>query len=60
VRVTVQLVDAATGQQLWAENYDRDLDDIFAVQDEITNVIVATFAGRTVRTDHCADAVEEV
>ena len=46
VRVTVQLMEAATGQQLWSENYDRDLDDIFAVQDEITNVIVATLAGR--------------
>jgi TolB-like protein len=46
VRVTAQLVDAATGQRLWAENYDRDLDDIFAVQDEITNVIVATLAGQ--------------
>jgi TolB-like protein/Flp pilus assembly protein TadD len=46
VRVTVQLVDAATGQRLWAENYDRTLDDIFAVQDEITNVIVATLAGQ--------------
>jgi TolB-like protein/DNA-binding SARP family transcriptional activator len=46
VRVTVQLVDAATGQRLWAENYDRDLDDIFAVQDDITNVIVATLAGQ--------------
>jgi TolB-like protein len=46
VRVTAQLIDAATGQRLWAENYDRDLDDIFAVQDEITNVIVATLAGQ--------------
>jgi TolB-like protein/Flp pilus assembly protein TadD len=46
VRVTAQLVDAATGQRLWAENYDRDLDDIFAVQDEITNIIVATLAGQ--------------
>jgi TolB-like protein/Tfp pilus assembly protein PilF len=46
VRVTAQLVDAATGQRLWSENYDRDLDDIFAVQDEITNVIVATLAGQ--------------
>jgi TolB-like protein len=46
VRVTVQLVDAATGQHLWAENYDRTVDDIFAVQDEITNVIVATLAGQ--------------
>ncbi len=46
VRVTAQLVDAATGQRLWAENYDRTLDDIFAVQDEITDVIVATLAGQ--------------
>ena len=46
VRVTARLVDAATGQRLWAENYDRDLDDIFAVQDEITDIIVATLAGQ--------------
>jgi adenylate cyclase len=36
VRVTAQLVEAATGGHLWAERYDRDLTDIFAVQDEIT------------------------
>ena len=46
VRVTAQLVDAATGQRLWAEHYDRDLDDIFTVQDEITDIIVATLAGQ--------------
>ncbi len=46
VRVTARLVDATTGQRLWAENYDRDLDDIFAVQDEITDIIVATLAGQ--------------
>jgi TolB-like protein len=46
VRVTAHLVEAATGQRLWAETYDRDLADIFAVQDEITNVIVATLAGQ--------------
>ncbi len=46
IRVIAQLVDAATGQRLWAENYDRDLDDIFAVEDEITNIIVATLAGQ--------------
>ncbi len=46
VRVTAQLIDAASGHHLWAEHYDRDLDDIFAVQDEITNIIVATLAGR--------------
>ena len=46
VRVTAQLIDAASGRRLWAEYFDRDLDDIFAVQDEITNIIVATLAGR--------------
>ena len=46
VRVTAQLIDTASEQRIWAEQYDRDLDDIFAVQDEITNIIVATLAGR--------------
>jgi TolB-like protein/class 3 adenylate cyclase/Tfp pilus assembly protein PilF len=41
VRITVQLNDAATGSHLWAERYDRDLADVFAVQDEITEAIVA-------------------
>jgi adenylate cyclase len=40
VRVTAQLVDAVTGYHLWAERYDRDLGDIFALQDEITETIV--------------------
>ncbi|MEE9271038.1 MAG: winged helix-turn-helix domain-containing protein, partial [Candidatus Krumholzibacteria bacterium] len=42
VRITAQLVDATTGKQVWAERYDRELADIFAVQDEITNTIVGT------------------
>jgi TolB-like protein len=41
VRITAQLIDSATGQHKWAERYDRDLEDIFAVQDEITHNIVA-------------------
>ena len=40
VRITAQLIDASTGGHLWAERYDRDLTDIFAVQDEITEKIV--------------------
>ncbi|MGD9077587.1 MAG: adenylate/guanylate cyclase domain-containing protein [Desulfobacteraceae bacterium] len=36
VRITAQLIDATTGHHLWAERYDRDLKDIFAIQDEIT------------------------
>lgn len=46
VRVTVQLIDAETGGQVWAERYDRDLADIFSVQDEVTQSIVANLAGR--------------
>ena len=41
VRITAQLIDGATGGHLWAERYDRELDDIFAVQDEVTAQIVA-------------------
>jgi len=40
VRITAQLIDAATGNHLWAERYDRDLTDIFEVQDEVTRKIV--------------------
>jgi len=40
VRITAQLIDATTGRHLWAENYDRDLKNIFALQDEITLKIV--------------------
>ncbi len=46
VRITAQLVDAASGNHLWAERYDRDLEDIFAVQDQVTETVVATLAGR--------------
>jgi len=41
VRVTAQLIDAETGNHIWAERYDRDLTEIFTVQDEITAAIVA-------------------
>jgi TolB-like protein/Tfp pilus assembly protein PilF len=42
VRVTAQLIDATTGRHLWADNYDRKLEDVLAVQDEITRTIAAT------------------
>ena len=44
VRVTALLIDADTGAHVWAERYDRDLDDIFVVQDDITQNIVAAVA----------------
>lgn len=44
VRITAQLVDATTGGHLWAERFDRDLTDIFAVQDDVTQQIVGALA----------------
>jgi len=41
VRITAQLIDGATGDHLWGERYDRDLTDIFAIQDEISKAIVS-------------------
>jgi adenylate cyclase len=46
VRITVQLIDARTDRHIWAERYDRELADIFAMQDEVTASIVATVSGR--------------
>jgi serine/threonine protein kinase/tetratricopeptide (TPR) repeat protein len=40
LRITAQLVDAANGHHLWSERYDRELDDVFVIQDEITSAIV--------------------
>jgi adenylate cyclase len=51
VRITAQLVDANTGGHLWAERYDRDLKDIFAVQDEVTNNIVSALAVALTRNE---------
>ena len=42
VRISVQLIEAASGEHLWAERYERPLTDIFAVQDEIVQKIVTT------------------
>ncbi|WP_171236646.1 adenylate/guanylate cyclase domain-containing protein [Ruegeria sp. HKCCA6837] len=41
LRVTSQLIDATTGQNIWADSYDRDLQDIFSVQDEITRTVAS-------------------
>ena len=46
IRVTAQLVEAATGRHVWAERYDRDLNDIFSVQDELVREIVASIPGQ--------------
>ena len=46
VRITAQLIDAINGGHLWAERFDRNLEDIFAVQDEVTAKIVEALIGR--------------
>ena len=50
VRVTAQLIEAATSAHLWAERYDRTFTDIFALQDEITERIVTTLVSNIERT----------
>jgi adenylate cyclase len=45
VRITAQLVDGVAGHHLWAERYDRDLNDIFGVQDEISQKIAIALKG---------------
>jgi adenylate cyclase len=52
IRVTVQLLDATAASQLWAERYDRDLEDIFAVQDDVTRTIVAKVMGHVIQAAH--------
>jgi len=51
VRITAQLVDAKTGHHLWAERYDRDLKNIFALQDEITKKIITSLQVKLTRGD---------
>ena len=51
VRITAQLIDARTGAHRWAERYDRELHDIFAVQDEVARAIVAILAAHVERAE---------
>jgi adenylate cyclase len=52
VRVTIQLIDGETETHIWAERYDRKLEDIFAIQDEITSSIASTLFGRVEAARH--------
>ncbi|MFO0993332.1 MAG: adenylate/guanylate cyclase domain-containing protein [Hyphomicrobiales bacterium] len=52
VRITVQLIDARSDRHVWAERYDRELSDIFAVQDEVVASIVGTLPGRVEAAAH--------
>jgi len=51
VRITAELVDAASAKQLWAEHYDRELTGIFAVQDEVTKKIIGTLVAHISRSE---------
>ncbi len=51
VRVSVQLADAESGRQVWAERFDRGREEIFAVQDEVVQTIVSTLVGRVQSSD---------
>jgi adenylate cyclase len=52
IRITVQLIDAQTDHHVWAERYDRDLEDIFEIQDQVTQAIVAILPGRVEAASH--------
>jgi adenylate cyclase len=52
LRITVQLIDTASDSHIWAEKYDRKLDDIFEIQDEVTSAIVAVLPGRVEAAQH--------
>jgi adenylate cyclase len=54
VRITAQLIDAITGHHLWAERYDRDLKDIFALQDEITMKIITALQVKLTQGEQAA------
>ena len=51
VRATAQLIEAASGNHIWAERYDHKLVDVFEVQDEVTRCIVAAIPGRLIGAD---------
>jgi adenylate cyclase len=58
LRITAQLIDARTGHHVWAERFDRQLEDIFDVQDEITNRIAATIVPELETFEHRRSVVK--
>jgi TolB-like protein/class 3 adenylate cyclase/Flp pilus assembly protein TadD len=51
IRVTAQLIDAPSGEHLWAETYDREVTDVFVLQDEISSIIAASLVGDLTRAE---------
>jgi TolB-like protein len=58
IRITAQLIDATTGHHLWSERYDRDLEDIFAIQDDITMEIMKAMQVKLTRGDQARQWVK--
>src|SRR5215475_5634629 len=50
LRVTAQLVEATTGNHIWGDKYDRDLADVFTIQDEVTQIVANTLVERVARS----------
>jgi TolB-like protein/Flp pilus assembly protein TadD len=51
IRITAQLIDATTGNHIWAERYERDLADIFVIQDEITDSVIGAIEPQLLKTE---------
>jgi adenylate cyclase len=51
VRITGQLIDAVTGAHIWADRFERDLIDVFALQDEVTLAVVSTIQPKLLQTE---------
>lgn len=61
IRITAQLIDATTGSHIWAERYERDVADIFVIQDEITDSIIGAIEPQLLKTEsRLADAAGDV
>ena len=60
IRITAQLIEAGTDTHLWSENFDRELTDIFAIQDEIANAIVTALTGELDMDGEKAVTVEAI
>jgi TolB-like protein len=61
IRITAQLIDANTGSHIWAERYERDVADIFVIQDEITDSIIGAIEPQLLKTEsRLADAAGDV
>jgi TolB-like protein len=61
IRITAQLIDAATGSHIWAERYERDVADVFVIQDEITDSIVGAIEPELLKSEsRLAEAAGDV